>query len=128
MRQHPARARALGPRAEDRRAWIWCTPSTAPSGIDISALLQRMSELSIVIKDLQTQQSSLEDIFVSLVSERAHEPIRRRALRIQPPRRLGHLQVRNGARAAHAGAEPGDAGHHHLACTSWCSARPSARA
>ena len=32
--------------------------------------LQRMGELSIVIKDLQTQQSSLEDIFVSLVSER----------------------------------------------------------
>jgi ABC-2 type transport system ATP-binding protein len=37
---------------------------------DIPALLQRMGELSIVIKDLQTQQSSLEDIFVSLVSER----------------------------------------------------------
>jgi ABC-2 type transport system ATP-binding protein len=39
-------------------------------GMDISTLLQRMSELSIVIKDLQTQQSSLEDIFVSLVSDR----------------------------------------------------------
>jgi ABC-2 type transport system ATP-binding protein len=39
-------------------------------GVDISKLLQRLSELSIVIKDLQTQQSSLEDIFVSLVSER----------------------------------------------------------
>jgi len=39
-------------------------------GVDISALLKRLSELSIVIKDLQTQQSSLEDIFVSLVSER----------------------------------------------------------
>jgi ABC-2 type transport system ATP-binding protein len=37
---------------------------------DIPALLQRMGELSIVIKDLQTRQSSLEDIFVSLVSER----------------------------------------------------------
>ena len=30
-----------------------------------------MSELSIVVKDLQTQQSSLEDIFVKLVSEPA---------------------------------------------------------
>jgi ABC-2 type transport system ATP-binding protein len=40
-------------------------------GVDISKLLERLSGLSIVIKDLQTQQSSLEDIFVSLVSERA---------------------------------------------------------
>jgi hypothetical protein len=29
-----------------------------------------MSELSIAIKDLETHQSTLEDIFVSLVSER----------------------------------------------------------
>ena len=40
-------------------------------GKDIPTLLERMSELSIVIKDLQTHQSSLEDIFVKLVSERA---------------------------------------------------------
>jgi len=39
-------------------------------GMDISTLLKRMSELSIVIKDLQTRQSSLEEIFVSLVSDR----------------------------------------------------------
>jgi len=39
--------------------------------MDIPTLLQRMSELSIEIKDLQTHQSSLEDIFVSLVSDRA---------------------------------------------------------
>jgi len=38
---------------------------------DISALLKRLSDLSIVIKDLQTHQSSLEDIFVNLVTERA---------------------------------------------------------
>jgi ABC-2 type transport system ATP-binding protein len=37
--------------------------------MDIPALLKRLSELSIVVKDLQTQQSSLEDIFVKLVSE-----------------------------------------------------------
>jgi ABC-2 type transport system ATP-binding protein len=40
------------------------------SSMDISALLRRMAEESIVIKDLQTHQSSLEDIFVTLVSER----------------------------------------------------------
>jgi ABC-2 type transport system ATP-binding protein len=39
--------------------------------IDISTLLTRMTELSIVIKDLQTHQSSLEEIFVGLVSARA---------------------------------------------------------
>ena len=39
--------------------------------VDISSLLKRLSELSIEIKDLQTHQSSLEDIFVKLVSERA---------------------------------------------------------
>jgi ABC-2 type transport system ATP-binding protein len=36
----------------------------------ISALLRRLDELGIGFKDLQTRQSSLEDIFVSLVSER----------------------------------------------------------
>ena len=41
------------------------------NSIDISALLKRMTELSIVVKDLQTSQSSLEDIFVKLVSEPA---------------------------------------------------------
>ena len=41
------------------------------NSIDISSLLKRMSELSIVIKDLQTHQSSLEDIFVELVSARS---------------------------------------------------------
>ncbi len=38
---------------------------------DIPALLRRLGELGIAIKDLDTHQSSLEDIFVSLVSERA---------------------------------------------------------
>jgi ABC-2 type transport system ATP-binding protein len=40
------------------------------ASMDISTLLKRMSESSISIKDLQTRQSSLEDIFVSLVSTR----------------------------------------------------------
>jgi ABC-2 type transport system ATP-binding protein len=37
----------------------------------IPALLRRMNDLGIAYKDLNTRQSSLEDIFVSLVSERA---------------------------------------------------------
>jgi len=37
----------------------------------IPALLRRLDELGVEFKDLQTQESSLEDIFVSLVSERA---------------------------------------------------------
>ena len=37
--------------------------------IDISALLKRMAELSIAVKDLKMHQSSLEDIFVKLVSD-----------------------------------------------------------
>jgi len=36
----------------------------------IPALLQRLGELGIGFKDLTTRQSSLEEIFVSLVSER----------------------------------------------------------
>jgi ABC-2 type transport system ATP-binding protein len=40
------------------------------SRASIASLLQRMGELGIVYKDLNTSQSSLEDIFVSLVSER----------------------------------------------------------
>jgi ABC-2 type transport system ATP-binding protein len=45
--------------------------SDSADSVDISALLKALSDLSIDIKDLQTQQSSLEDIFVNLVSERA---------------------------------------------------------
>jgi ABC-2 type transport system ATP-binding protein len=40
-------------------------------GTGIPALLRRLSELGIGFKDLQTEQSSLEDIFVTLVRERA---------------------------------------------------------
>jgi ABC-2 type transport system ATP-binding protein len=36
----------------------------------IPGLLRRLDELGVGFKDLQTTQSSLEDIFVSLVSER----------------------------------------------------------
>jgi len=40
------------------------------SGPRIPALLEQLSDLSIGIKDLQTHQTSLEDIFVQLVSDR----------------------------------------------------------
>jgi ABC-2 type transport system ATP-binding protein len=43
----------------------------AEEGTGIPGLLRRLSELSVAFKDLQTEQSSLEDIFVSLVQERA---------------------------------------------------------
>jgi ABC-2 type transport system ATP-binding protein len=45
------------------------TGSDEPAGIP--ALLRRLNELGIGFKDLHTHQSSLEDIFVGLVSERA---------------------------------------------------------
>ena len=40
---------------------------------DIPALLRRLSDLHIGFKDLNTRQSSLEEIFVSLVSDRGAE-------------------------------------------------------
>ena len=49
-------------------------------GTGIPALLRRLSELGIAFKDLQTQQSSLEDIFVSLVGKNAagNDPVSER--------------------------------------------------
>jgi ABC-2 type transport system ATP-binding protein len=44
--------------------------STNQEHTEIPKLLQRLSELGIEFKDLNTRQSSLEDIFLSLVSER----------------------------------------------------------
>jgi len=38
---------------------------------DIPALLRRVGDLGIAFKDLSTRQSSLEDIFVNLVADRA---------------------------------------------------------
>ena len=47
------------------------TFDASEESIGTPSLLRRLSELGIGFKDLQTRQSSLEDIFVSLVSERA---------------------------------------------------------
>ncbi len=92
----------MGPRAEERRSSGSgsCT-FDGNSAFDIPTLLQRVDDLGISIGDLQTHQSSLEDIFVSLVSDRspvsacsrpaeaASEPARSA---FQPPLRgLGHL-------------------------------------
>ncbi len=45
----------------------------AGQSTDVPALLKRMSELGIAVKDLNTRQSSLEEIFVDLVSVRGKE-------------------------------------------------------
>jgi len=46
------------------------TFDTHQESSEIPSLLRRMSDLGIGFKDLNTRQSSLEDIFVSLVSDR----------------------------------------------------------
>jgi ABC-2 type transport system ATP-binding protein len=61
----------------------------------VPSLLRAMSDAGIGFKDLHTRQSSLEDIFVSLVTTRGGTD--------EPPRRLGDLQVRDGARSAPSG-------------------------
>jgi ABC-2 type transport system ATP-binding protein len=45
------------------------TFDASEEGTGIPTLLRRLSELGVGFKDLQTQQSSLEDIFVSLVGK-----------------------------------------------------------
>ncbi|HED19249.1 MAG TPA: hypothetical protein ENI74_07075 [Gammaproteobacteria bacterium] len=52
------------------------------SDTGISALLQAISEAGLQLKDLQTTQSTLEDIFVSLV--KANEPLINSSCRRKP--------------------------------------------
>ena len=52
------------------------TFDTHQESTGVPALLRRISDLAIEFKDLNTRQSSLEDIFVSLVSERTERSIR----------------------------------------------------
>ena len=78
----PAAAAARSPRMPDalagdrlelsgRRQRSWSTPSTpSASRPGIAGLLRQLGELGIDFKDLQTSESSLEDIFVSLVRAR----------------------------------------------------------
>jgi ABC-2 type transport system ATP-binding protein len=44
-----------------------------PESVGIPALLRKLHELGVAYTDLNTRQSSLEDIFVSLVHDRTKE-------------------------------------------------------
>jgi ABC-2 type transport system ATP-binding protein len=70
LAQIPAELAPWRPEIRDQGCALVCT-FDGGSDAGIPLLLHKMSELSIPIKDLETHQSSLEDIFVSLVSERA---------------------------------------------------------
>ena len=49
----------------------WCSPTTRKAErTGITALLGDLDKAGIRFKDLQTSQSSLEDIFVGLVRQR----------------------------------------------------------
>jgi ABC-2 type transport system ATP-binding protein len=50
---------------------ITYTYSTTADGTGITGLLQRLSEAGLMLKDISTTQSSLEDIFVDLVKAQA---------------------------------------------------------
>jgi ABC-2 type transport system ATP-binding protein len=56
--------------SEDGCELVYSFDAQGASGTGIAALMKRLSELGIDFKDLRTRESSLEDIFVSLV----HEP------------------------------------------------------
>jgi ABC-2 type transport system ATP-binding protein len=70
LAQIPAELAAWRLELKDQGLALDCTFDRG-SDAGIPQLLHKMSELSIPIKDLETHQSSLEDIFVSLVSDRA---------------------------------------------------------
>jgi ABC-2 type transport system ATP-binding protein len=57
--------------ADDGHVLIYTFDSQAEA-TGVPSLLRRVSDLGIAFKDLHTQQSSLEDIFVGLVHERAN--------------------------------------------------------
>jgi ABC-2 type transport system ATP-binding protein len=56
--------------ADDGRQLIYSFDTQADD-TGIPSLLRRLAELNVEYKDLHTEQSSLEDIFVSLVRQRA---------------------------------------------------------
>ena len=66
----PAGLADLGLQLRDRGDELVFTYD-ATRTIDVSALLRRLTELSIEISDMQTRQSSLEEIFVKLVGRRS---------------------------------------------------------
>ncbi|MDB5409329.1 MAG: multidrug transporter ATP-binding protein, partial [Rhodospirillales bacterium] len=56
--------------SEDGRELIYSFDAQGDS-TGIAVLMKRLSELGIDFKDLRTQESSLEDIFVSLVQDQS---------------------------------------------------------
>ncbi len=48
---------------------LTCTYDTHSDAPDMAGLMQRLAQAGVVVTDLRTSQSSLEDIFVSLVHE-----------------------------------------------------------
>ena len=50
------------------------TYDTQDSDVGVAELLKELADVGIHYKDLRTEQSSLEDIFVSLVTERNRKP------------------------------------------------------
>ena len=67
----PPELESLGMELTDGGSTLAYTFDSTREGQGIPALLARISTLGIHYSDLNTQQSSLEDIFVSLVRERA---------------------------------------------------------
>ena len=67
----PAELAGMGMELADAGSTLAYTFDAAREGEGIPALLARIAALGIAYRDLNTQQSSLEDIFVSLVSGRA---------------------------------------------------------
>ena len=61
---------ALGFTLEDAGSTLQYTFDAAEKGADIPALLARIAAEGLAYRDLSTHQSSLEEIFVSLVTER----------------------------------------------------------
>jgi len=70
----PAGLDAWAPRLQDQGREIAVEFDARSAGGGVPALLQRLGELGIAFEDLNTQQRSLEDIFVDLVARRADAP------------------------------------------------------
>jgi ABC-2 type transport system ATP-binding protein len=66
----PASLGAYGLALADRGAELVYTYDTRAERTGITSLLQDLAQAAVTFKDLQTEQSSLEEIFVKLVSKR----------------------------------------------------------
>jgi ABC-2 type transport system ATP-binding protein len=71
MAELPASLVAMGVQLRDAGSTLEYTFDSAQEATGIPALLARLAEAGIAYTDLNTRQSSLEDIFVSLVRGRA---------------------------------------------------------